>query len=193
MVFIYVRVEGGWQNFSAGPFSVPMPRGLYAHPGPCDSGRVQAQSTSPRIATVVFVGVPQGCAGQFGPHYTRAGPAEFYHGLDLVKWDGGTTDCFGLDYAVTASSPYGQSSTPSHTVAEATDMRLVLLCAFRAYLMQCGLALMVFKRFCTRALYNNCVGHPMQNPCKAHATPTLYPRDTDSINIAWVWHGPTWV
>ncbi len=51
----------------------------------------------------------------------------------------------------------------------------------------------VFKRFWTWALYNNCAGHPMQNPCKAHATPTLYPRDTDSIHIAWVWHGPTWV
>ncbi len=47
--------------------------------------------------------------------------------------------------------------------------------------------------FWTRALYSNCVGQPMQNPCKAHTTPTLYPRDTDSINIVWVWHGPTWV
>ncbi len=38
-----------------------------------------------------------------------------------------------------------------------------------------GLDRIVLKRFCTWALYNNCVGHPMQNPCKAHATPTLYP------------------
>ena len=64
---------------------------------------------------------------------------------------------------------------------------------FRAYLMQRGLALVVFKRFWTRALYNNCVGHPMQNQCKAHATPILYPQDTDSIHRVWVWHGPTWV
>ena len=90
-----------------------------------------SQSTSPRIATVVLVRAPRGCAGQFGLHYIRIVPAEFYHGLDLVNWDGGTTDCFGLECA--------------------------------------------------------------ENPCKAHAIPTLYPRDTDSINIMWVWHGPMWV
>ena len=81
-----------------------------------------SQSTSPRIATTVFVGVSRGCAGQFGPHYIRTVPAEFYHGLDLVKWDGGTTDCFGLECAETASGPCRQSSTPSHTlVTEATE------------------------------------------------------------------------
>ncbi len=44
-------------------------------------------------------------------------PPEFYHGLDLVKWNGGTTDCFSLECAETASSPYRQSSTPSHILA----------------------------------------------------------------------------
>ena len=59
--------------------------------------------------------------------------------------------------------------------------------------MQRGLALVVFKQFWTQALYSNCVGHPMQNQCKAHATPILYLQDTDSIHIVWVWHGPTQV
>ena len=50
------------------------------------------------------------------------------------------------------------------------------------------LALGVFKQFCTRALFGNCVGHPMHNSCKAHSTATLYPQDdADSIHIVWVW------
>ena len=58
----------------------------------------------------------------FGPHYARVVPPEFYHGLDLVKWNGGTTDCFGLECAETVSGPCRQSSTPSHTlVTEATE------------------------------------------------------------------------
>ena len=91
------------------------------------------QSTSPRIATIVLVWVPQGCAGQFGPHYIGAVPPEFYHGLDLMKWNGGTTDCFGLECAETASSPYRQSSTPSHTLMTEATENEVLLGDFKAY------------------------------------------------------------
>ena len=29
-------------------------------------------------------------ANYFDPHYIHAVPAEFYHGLNLLKWDGGT-------------------------------------------------------------------------------------------------------
>ncbi len=66
--------------------------------------REPSPSTSPRKATVVLVSVPQGCAGQFCPHYIRVVPAEFYHGLNLVKWDGGTTDYFGLECAETITA-----------------------------------------------------------------------------------------
>ena len=36
-----------------------------------------SQSTSPRIATIVLVWVPRGCAGQFGPHYSCTVPVLF--------------------------------------------------------------------------------------------------------------------
>ena len=46
-------------------------------------GMNDPQSTSPRIATVVFVRVPRGCAGQFGPHYFCTVPVLFKCGLTL--------------------------------------------------------------------------------------------------------------
>ncbi len=42
-----------------------------------------SQSTSPRIATIVLVRVPRGCAGQFGPHYSCTVPMLFKCGLTL--------------------------------------------------------------------------------------------------------------